>query len=134
MERQQLVRIGRRVNNTVDEIAVSGSNVYVGGNFSTAGSVAASRIANGMAAAGLRWAAVSLGIDRGVWHCISAMMSTSEACSAAPVAFRQIISPNGTVAVVQRWAAASLETHLLSRDRYKWQRVYVGGRFSNLAA
>ena len=65
MERQRLVGLGRRGWTTsVDALAVSGTTLYAGGDFTTAGGVAANYIAkwNGSA-----WSALGAGMNNDVY-------------------------------------------------------------------
>jgi hypothetical protein len=90
--------LGSGVNSNVSALAVSGSDLYVGGSFTTAGGIAAKSIAKWN---GSTWTALGSGMVGGVYSPIvfSLAVSGSDVYAVArllwPAGTRPLTSPNG---------------------------------------
>ena len=115
MEREQLVGLGSELGGGlhwlgdlhVDALAVSGSDLYAGGYFTTAGGNAANDIAKWN---GSSWSALGSGLQEAYPYtayvralAVSGSDSMWAALSRRRAAVRPITSPNGTGAVGRRW-------------------------------
>ena len=92
---------GRSLQHGVSALAVSGSDLYAGGDFTTAGGSAANNIAQWN---GSSWSALGSGMNGSVYAlAVSGSTCMRAAVSRRRAAARPITSRNGTGAVGRRW-------------------------------